>query len=1405
MRSTPVVERISRFVCSGSDNRVGTVDCVVEKNGSARQKYKNRRLMVSARNVINRRQFCTLTTSALLALKTRPGLGATVGLEDRPPLSSTNNQLVLWAPLGNPFYVWPRTLLAYPIEAGAQLSTGSHRLLCVETNERVPFQVSMTGASDASELLFFSDLPYGATRTYRLDRSASAHSDVGGNVVIVTRDGNSVTINSGPIQVRIPSSQTVAGLAPGPILGVSRDGKWTGQSNLTVPGRPIASIHTEELEAGPLRSTHRVTYTFADGAKYVATVQCFAGVDFVRLHEDMESISADAQGQFDFAWDGCQFDYRQMANHPYNFPQAPLPKYKSYPWETIAPVYMDNQFGVAPGVDSTGKIPFNLRIYEPWQDHAAASYANFWGDNSADAAAIFIDHMEQWEDHEYAIWHSSSRIAVDFVYKNSTLHFVWRIARGTRSTCIAFYDHAKDVEAMRRLERDYRGIETSGGKRFKGGIYPTSYALELQGWHGTLNLDKTKDWVLTYPENAARPELLFKESESTSAGAFYNFVASSSFLSELALSGTRQNHGFGPTASRQLLESWIPGYQRFRSQLSADQRQRIEAILLLLAYVHAGEDYMPMQRMLSGHPNFLSDVKSTPPGMAFLFPEHPAADAWADEWEAYFYLNTRYHTRPEVEAWNARGGRWTENLGTYVWAFLRPASRAAFLLKARDGHQRLCSPQLVEMSDWLVNALSAPFAGESPATMKHIADESARDEGAKRHYWGIVSPNGEARRVHPPMGAHSERRKTPRMMWYLGTALKNYSPLIAEHLMWAARLTDQDMESTADMADPYGVMVDQPDNRGTNPHLRTAKYTGFGITMRAAVDTHEELSIHLVQIDDGPNYRWGTPSEGSCGVLYFFANGKGYSHNATEDDGDRIDQDTDFVTNFGVWKNKVFRSIGQNVLSRPFYDLTYAQFAEIVPRQGAEAYSWPEYVGRSITLAGDDYFILHDQVFNPEIAYRFSWFVRKGDDFPHITLLNPARSAEDSLFTTIETGASSGKWIDGTGDNIALITHKKGIQAKATSFGGRVTLPDGNDLVFVSQKPLEFQEEGNSFKGTSGIIRNRKDGCEVALFHGTHIAAAGFSFTTRDPNLGISMKMVQAETKDVVEGYFFAPAPSQVEIGLPANSVEIVLYVDGTRIGRVLGERIAATLPAGTHHWELTAGLPVPLAPSIEHIEYSRGGAIIHGTPVASASRYQLELSSDDAKTWQPFAGSAPRPAIALTGLGIGKKYHGRLIASNEEHRSAAGLEYPLYITQDAPPPPDGLHVELSAGSANLTWGEVLGITEYRVYRRKRSEAQFTVAYRGRATTWKDRDPSILAPASSPRDSASNRNAPQPAIEYYLTASNHNGEGRRSRTANTDPASWRNWNPTDGEPFRRTVELTEGQLPNDGGGRYYPK
>jgi hypothetical protein len=241
-------------------------------------------------------------------------------------------------------------------------------------------------------------------------------------------------------------------------------------------------------------------------------------------------------------------------------------------------------------------------------------------------------------------------------------------------------------------------------------------------------------------------------------------------------------------------------------------------------------------------------------------------------------LNARYHTRPEVTAWESKGGRWTENLGTYVWAALRPTSRTALALdKYVDGRNRLALPQMAQLGDWMVNALSAPFNGESEPA------QPGPNGRREPHDWGMVSPQTGPQRIHPPQGAHSARRMPPRTMWLFGSSLLNYSPLTAEYMMWASHPQDDDMEHFKEDVDPWMVLFPQDDNRGTNPHLKSSKYTGYGITLRAAVDTLDEMSIHLQQIDEGPNYRWGVAGEGGNGVLYYYANGKSYSHNGRED------------------------------------------------------------------------------------------------------------------------------------------------------------------------------------------------------------------------------------------------------------------------------------------------------------------------------------------------------------------------------------------------------------------------------------------------------------------------------------------------------------------------------------------
>jgi hypothetical protein len=61
-------------------------------------------------------------------------------------------------------------------------------------------------------------------------------------------------------------------------------------------------------------------------------------------------------------------------------------------------------------------------------------------------------------------------------------------------------------------------------------------------------------------------------------------------------------------------------------------------------------------------------------------------------------------------------------------------------------------------------------------------------------------------------------------------------------------------------------------------------------------------------------------------------------------------------------------------------------------------------------------------------------------------------------------------------------------------------------------------------------------------------------------------------------------------------------------------------------------------------------------------------------------------------------------------------------------------------------------------------------------------------------------------VQYYVTASNGNGEGARSRMADTNPASWRNWDPRPGETFRRVLSFTPDSPPSTSAWpRYYPE
>jgi len=383
---------------------------------------------------------------------------------------------------------------------------------------------------------------------------------------------------------------------------------------------------------------------------------------------------------------------------------------------------------------------------------------------------------------------------------------------------------------------------------------------------------------------------------------------------------------------------------------------------------------------------------------------------------------------------------------------------------------------------------------------------------------------------------------------------------------------------------------------------------------------------------------------------------------------------------------------------------------------------------------------------------------------------------------------------------MALVTHRKDLKVEATPYGCRVRAATVDDLIFRNPEPIHFSDAATSFNGTAGLIRQTEHGVEFALFHGTGIGVAGLLFRTTDTDLGIGGSIVSGQPP---RGEYYAPRDCSVTLTLTSPSSAARFHIDGeAQLIEAESGALVIPLKAGRHHWELSDTVPVPMAPSILRTENHRGGARVFLSPVPTATQYRLELSKDGGTTWSAVR-TEDRTQMEISGLANGEKVHLRAVASNASHTSAPGPEYPLYVTSDPPPPPDGLHVELSDGAAMLPWGEVLGITEYRLYARDVREGKFHLLYHGRDSVYQDKRPGIQAAITIPQNSPGSIPG---LVEYCVTAVNGNGEGARSRIADTNPASWRNWDPRPGEPFRRVYSFPPDSPPSpDQWPRYYPK
>jgi hypothetical protein len=1310
--------------------------------------------------------------------------------------SSGKAEITLEDHLHHPFYWWPNTLLSYPIIFNEDVPVKELVLVDGLTGKQQVFQLTEVGKTLSGKttavLHFISDLPSGGKKVFILKRGTPENFPA----ISVVDKGKDIVVQTDKLTVWIPSSQSGSSeTIPGPVLGIAQEiDKRMGQSHFNSGKKELKKIETKVDNQGPLFTDVIVNYLFTDGATYRADIRCIKGYEFIEIKEQMNGFPGSEKCDWEIDWNGFTPTHRQAPNHPQfnNEPYIPatkVPGFGRYAWETIDQKNLAGHTGIIYSKDDT-KIPFGINTYGNWPAETTVTSSVFWDEKSMQSVGVFMNNSSGWDDQEYPIWHTSGKLSVGFYYQNKKFSWKYPVINGNRSTALSCYNHHEDIDYMNDLEQKYQPQHHPSGFTYRVHLSQLSHNTYLQNRYGTISLDKIKDWVLTYPDTLPLGPVIFGKGKLNSVKDLEQSFLYGEFVVELPYSGTCQNGGYGPTRNRRFYDSWVGAYNQLLPAMNQVDKERFTAMFLFHSYVAADEEYMPMRKMLSGHPNFLADVKSSPVMATFLFPKHPEAKTWEELFAKYVELNTHYHTRPEVKSWDAVGGRWTENLGTYVWGFLRPTLRANYLLQNYfDGTNHLANANTDKLSFWLLNTLSAPYGGESLDFYRYGKNNLSN------HYWGIVTKENGPRRVHPPQGAHAARRMPPSSFWLLAHALKNYDPLLGENISFLSHPDDQEEEVLDKSDDPFAMMYPEKKfDTGTPPDFKSVKFTGYGDILRAAVGTKDELSIHLAQIDKGPNYRWGIAADGGCGNIYFYAAGKSYSNNGKEDSGDRRVQDTDLITNFGVFKDGKFKSVGMNVLDRPMFDLGIGQFAEIVPSQ-KNPYSWPEYQGRSIMLLGSDYFILYDDVHDNNIAGRLSWFTHPLEDLPEITIVKAGGlgsfSNNGRVDKTELTGKESkGVWYDGSGDFLTFVSHKKGYKVGPAPFGGIITSPEGHkDYIFRNDTPVEVNEPDLVFSGTAGFIREKETGRqEWALFHGTKIGNASFEIITANQDAGISAVFSDHQN---ISGNYSSYQASEVKFKWSQSIPDhMSFYLDGTKQQTKVEEgMMVVNIPAGKHIWNLTVGLPDLLRPEIDFTRNGKGKVLFAVRPVAGAFSYRFEYSTDVGKNWTKL-NEQQKPQLQIKATGNETKGYVRAVAQNKEHESEASVVYPVYFTSEKPHYPDGLKLSIGNGKIDLTWGKVLGCTEYRLYRRIKGSGKYEMVHKSDTPYFTDR--SVTKGT---------------IYEYSVTAVNGNGESGLSGSVDSDPSSWLNFDPMPGEPFRRSVNLYDGSKDNSGNpvDLYYPE
>lgn len=1271
-----------------------------------------------------------------------------------------------------PTYSWPETMVGYQVEFNPAITSVSEiSLTDSNTGRAVPFQLTSVtkknGRISAARLCFISSLGSGESFSYTLKYSKSVSAVPDSGCSLVENDGM-FHADNGCISVVVPKD----GLRDGRCMFEVHDklSMTSSVASLNAGRLNLVSGDTRVVETGPIMSKMVSRYKFSNGASYELSIILVKGYPFVILEENVDAIKLSDDVRADMVWNGIDLKYRFGAM----WDRTIYPGQSA--WLDIdKPVYTnyskEDPFWSGQGMieKPAEKMVFRLASFGGNSVREQVPMISFWGDGPVEIGTFVYDH-EKWDDRQYGIWQQTPDLSVYFKYCDNHLHFMYPIASGQRSTAVAI--HNREAGEM-ECARFSKALDTVGGDlrstntRFR-------YMNLLHSRYALLNLDKVKEWQLEYPDAALRKDFPFVTPLSrTSPDMFMKEMRGSAMGDYMC--GLNGYPGIHSIAHRPYYGRLMQGYQMNYEKLSPAQKKQAEALFLIAGYVNMMEAMNAIRTCLAGTANMAADGWVVPAMNAAMFPEHKMAPVWKEFFEKSLEIYALYYTRPEVKAYDSKGGRWVESLGIYNWAYLKPTITANIALQSTFGTNSFANSYMASRGRWMVDMLTAPVL---------VAKKGESTE--------------ELQRVYTAHGAHSGGRFVEQFsqLYQYGKYMENYDPILAENIYWCGKYGRMNEGKKGETSwDEVFMAKNDCKNTGTNPHLKSEKYTGHGIVLRSDVGTPDELSIHLDQVDKGPNYRWGNQANGNSGGIYFYAAGKIYSGHENEAAGDHSQNDMDNVCNMGFMKNGRFQSVGYNELTEPLYDFGFAQFAEVKSVAEPGLSSWPEYESRSVMLAGSDYFMLYDNsCTNWRANNRFSWFVQKVDTLPYIIFFDSI--ARTDHWTTASTNNSYGFYRDAIGSQLTLITHKGDIRPLGGTmyqpemmkqypvfefkranrnypYIGVVELqsPASRDVVFRNGKGIDCHEKFYSFVGEAGIARKKSSGeIQLAIFKGKSISFGQYSMVIDSSSDCAAGMCFYGKSK--AEGDFQNYGKATLTIaGLEGGK----FYIDGREC---ISNSGLINLPEGKHHLEYVVGDARPMPSEIVASEYGKNNCRIFIKKAESAAKVAVELSYDGGLSWSRLAETDTEEYL-LTNLKKGK-CHVRVLSLNGSREALSAQEYPVYVNNQAPHYPDGLQLRIHDGVTDLSWGRVLGVRKYLLYRKVRGSDKFELIYEGESTSFCD-----CASRNNVCDRHPSDISGGDYTQYYVLAENGRGRSDPSPVIYANPSSWKAWYPSAELKFKR--------------------